>query len=269
MYWLWLIIYNSINTNIYLLIVVLEVLTILLIYNIKKWDGNILNYVIISGISSIFYIINYNKIFILLAFGLKLGLYPLNLWIINIYKRFNIELLLIWTLLPKIIFLLIFNKYYWLFTNNIFLLWNIVSIVLMSIYGLKLYKLNEILGLSSIINNSYLYLVLDKELFLIYYSIHIVLIGKYLNKNIRNLWYNNVINYIIFILCIISLIGIPPLIGFNIKYMILETYYNNILIIFTLIISSIYYISLIKYVSIGKNLINIKSNIGLLSVLLI
>jgi len=269
MYLLWLIIYNSISNNIYLLIIILEVITLLLVYYINKLDNNIFNYILISGISSIFYIIHYNKIFLLIGLGLKLGLYPLNIWIINIYNSFNEKLLIIWSILPKIGFLIIFQHYYWIFNNNLFLIWNIISLIFMSIYGLKLYKLNEILGLSSIINNTYLYLVLDKELFLIYYIIHIIIISKYINKNLRNLWYNNFYSYIIFIIWIISIIGIPPLIGFNIKYMILELYYNNILILIGLILSSIYYISLIKYVSMGNNIIKTTRNIGLFAILLV
>ena len=35
-----------------------------------------------------------------------------------------------------------------------------------------------------------------------------------------------------------SLIGIPPFIGFKVKYMILELYYNNILLLLGVILSS-------------------------------
>lgn len=268
--WQWLIIYNNIY-NIYLLIIILEVLTILLVFTLKnKLNNNVFNYIIISGISTIFYIINFNdNIFIIISIGLKLGLFPFNIWLIEIYKGFNNNLLIIWSILPKILFLMIFNKFYWLFNNNLFLIWNIISIIMMSIYSYKLLKLSELLGISSIINNSYLYLIMDKNLFLIYYIIHIIIISNYLNKEIRNLWYNNTIAYFIFILWIMSIIGIPPLLGFKIKYLILELYYNNILIIISLILSSIYYIYLIKYINIGNNLIKWNNKISFISLLLI
>lgn len=269
--WNWLIIYNSID-NLYLLIIILEVFTLLLVYNLVKvikLDNNIFNYIIISGISSLFYIMGLKeKIYILISLGLKLGLFPFNIWLIEIYKKFNNKLLIIWSVLPKVLFLIIFNKYYWIFNNKTFLIWNLLSIIFMSLFSFKLFKLNELLGISSIINTSYLYLILDKELFLIYYIIHIIIISFYLNISIRNLWYNNIIAYLIFILWIISIIGIPPLIGFNIKYMLLELYYNNILLIIGLILSSIYYIYLLKFINMGNNLIKWNKKISLFSILL-
>lgn len=266
--WQWLLIYNNIN-NPYILVIVLEVLTIILIFTISdRLNNNTFNYIIISGISTIFYIINFNDdIFIIICMSLKLGLFPFNVWLIEIYKDFNSKLLIIWSILPKIFFLIVFTKYYWLFNNKVFLIWNIISIIIMSLFSYKLVKLSELLGISSIINNSYLYLIMDKEVFLIYYIIHILIISYFLNIN--NLWYNNIIAYFIFIIWIVSIIGIPPFIGFKIKYMILELYYNNILVIIGLILSSVYYIYLIKYINTGNKLIKWNNKISFISFLLI
>lgn len=261
---IWLIMYNS-----YVLIIALEILTIILVYTIKL-NYHIFYYILISSISTLFYIMSFkDNIFIIISIGLKFALWPLNIWLIDIYKRFNNKELLIWSILPKITFMLIFNNYYWLFNNKEFLLWNIISIIAMSIYSYKLTKLNELLAISSIINNSYLYMVIDKELFIIYYIIHLLLISWYVNIRLRNLWYNNLYSYFIFIIWIISIIGIPPLIGFNLKYMILEYYYNNILVILGVILSSIYYISLIIYVNTGTNIIKFTHKISFLSILLL
>jgi hypothetical protein len=57
----------------------------------------------------------------------------------------------------------------------------------MSFISFKLIKLSSLLGVSSIINNSYLYIVEDKEVFMLYYIIHILIISNYINKPIRNL----------------------------------------------------------------------------------
>ena len=250
-------------SNPYFLIISLEILTILLIYTIKL-NYYTFHYIIISAISTLFYLISFKEnIFIIISFGLKLGLFPFNIWLIEIYKTFNKRELLIWSILPKITFLFIFNEFYWLFNNKEFLYWNLISIIMMSIFSYKLIKLSSLLAISSIINNSYLYLILDKELFLIYYLIHLLIISNYIKIKLRNLWFNNQYLYFIFITWIISIIGIPPLIGFKLKFMLLESFYNNILLL-----SSIYYIYLIKYVNEGYFIIKWKNPISLLWVLL-
>lgn len=278
----WLITINSI-TDVYNIILVLELLTILLIltlvYNGIKLTNDVFNYIIISSLGTIFFIIDFKtNIYITISFIMKLTYFPFNIWLIDIYKKFNNWLIIIWSILPKIIFIIIFNKFYWLFINNLFLLWSLFSIIFMSIYSFKLFKLNELLAISSIINNSYIFFVYDRQLYMIYYIIHILIISEFVNNKIINLFLSNKFAYLLFILWVLSIIGLPPLIGFNMKYIILDIGLNiknigyniqnlllqnniqlydisyllinkTLLLIIGLILSSIYYIYLLKYSS--------------------
>ena len=255
--------------DIIVIILILEYLSVYLIYQTRnKKSINLFLYLIISSFSLIFWMLGikleYNLI-INLGLLLKFSLPPLNIWVIELYKTFNKKEFLIWSLLPKIILIILLNQYYWLF-NNLYII--LLALIYQSIIALKINNFKMLLGISSVINVIYIFLIYDKYYYYLIYIIHILIFAQYFNKEIINLYYNNIWAYFIFIIVILSMIGIPPFIGFNIKLMILLSY--NPLLLIGLILASLYYIKIIRLSNCGKLISNINiKNIALLSILLI
>jgi len=197
-----------------------------------------------------FYIINNNfSILINLRLFIKLGMRPFHSWFISILKTSSLNTLFILSTIQKIIpLIIIFN----IKVNNI-LTFTIILLTLIFILRLlpSTININKVLALSSI--NNIIWLIIRTLvslkiilLFIVIYMYIILGVVRIYNFYRLNVFYQ--INSIVFLdkfiilIVFISLGGMPPMLGFLRKIIILKIIINNslrIILIFTIVISSL------------------------------
>jgi len=217
---------------------------------------------------SIFFISN-NNFLIILPLLIKLRLIPFHLWLPSILEGLNwISCLIIitWQKIAPIIIISYLNL-------SKSLLITIILIFINSIFGINQNSIRKILAISSINNSTWiLIIILINEniwinYFFIYSILNILIINILKNYNINYInqlkFFN--LNFFLklnFIILIFSIIGLPPLLGFIIKWILIKTLiYNKIfLIIIILIILSIlnlyFYIKITYFILFNFNLFN-------------
>jgi len=222
------------------------------------------------------YLFTNMNILIILRIFIKLGIIPFHRWFIRILKTSSIYILILLSSIQKLIPLIIINNIY-METNLLY-----IRIALMLIINILLLprtiNLNKILSISSLNNLIWLLYrtIISIKLILIFIFIYIFLLTR---LNIIYNYYNfniflqiNRINFfdkVILTMIFISLGGIPPILGFLIKFIILkiiflhENLFIIILIIFSSLILLYYYLSRIYYflINMPRLKINFKINI--------
>lgn len=234
---------------------------------IQRWASVIF---LISFFFLNLFINNINYIIIFRIF-LKLGVAPFHIWFISILKTRSLFILIILSTIQKIIPLVILSNisirfdliYIIIFINTIFLL------IILS----RIINLNKILAVSSINNIIWILfrIIFSLKLIFIFIIIYLfLLIGVFILYNLYNLnifLQINRINYfdkLIITIIFISLGGIPPLLGFLIKYVILKfiIIYEKIFFLLIIIFSSllVLYIYLSRIYFFLTNIPSIKIN---------
>ena len=207
---------------------------------------------------SLFFIKDYN-IIIIIPLLIKLRLIPFHLWLPTIIEGLNWFSCLIILTWQKIAPIIIIS---YLYINKTLLIL-ILFISINSILGINQNSLRKILAISSINNSSWILIaiLINEKLWLNYiiiYSILNLLIINILKKyNINfinqlkffNLRFFNKINILIIIL---SILGLPPIIGFLIKWILIKTlifnkFYLIITILIILTINNLYFYLKITY----------------------
>jgi len=197
-----------------------------------------------------FYIIN-NSFYILINLSLfiKLGIRPFHSWFISILKTSSLHILFILSTIQKIIpLVIIFN-----IKSNNFILFIVIFLTLFFIIMLlpSTLSINKVLAISSINNVIWLLIrvLFSLKIIFMYIGIYIyLLIGfiniyKFYGLNIFTQM-NSMIFFDKFIIIIIfiSLGGMPPLLGFLGKIIILKillSNFINMIIVFIIIMSSL------------------------------
>lgn len=245
--------------------------------------------------------------FISIAF--KIGQIPFHLWMADVYNGGNTLFISYLAIFPKIAIGYWFIKAIIFYFSNNFILLQLLFIsgFLTIIIGLlgALYqkKIKSFIAYSSITNLGYLILLSSTAnlinanlllticiLFIINYALVLLQIFISLNSNyylsnanklsqlkeitylseLSGYWKINKINSLFLITSFLTLIGIPPLIGFLIKFYIVTFLIANNLIIVSLcflilgVISTFYYLKIIKILimdNINKNLFLIHGDI--------
>ena len=197
-----------------------------------------------------FYIINNNFLILInLRLFIKLGMRPFHSWFISILKTSSLNTLFILSTIQKIIpLIIIFN----IKVNNI-LIFTIILLTLIFILILlpSTININKVLALSSI--NNVIWLIIRTLLslkiillFIVIYMYIILGVARIYNFYRLNVFYQ--INSIVFLdkfiilIVFISLGGMPPMLGFLRKIIILKIIINNslrIILIFVIVISSL------------------------------
>lgn len=230
--------------------------------------ASILLLIFLLNKSLFFIIINFNLL-ILIPLLIKLRLIPFHLWLPSIIEGLNwISCLLIitWQKLAPIVIIsyLIINK------NMIIL---IILISLNSILGINQNSIRKILALSSINNRSWILfaIIINETIWINYFLIYSIL--NFLIINIFNKFNINYINQIKFfnlnfffklnlLILIFSIMGLPPILGFLIKWILIKTLiYNNIkliliILIILAIINILFYIKITYFLLFNFNLFN-------------
>src|SRR6185437_7565462 len=218
-------------------------------------------------------------LFIILSFFFKLGIFPCLVWLIDIYESLPFALIFILITLYKFILFLIFIRliinvffpltFIW---QPILLISGISSLSISCIGALLQYKLKRFIGYTSVNQISYIILglscgtnegIMASYNFLIFYIIINTLFFSFLifsqltKKNYTEYRYlTDLTNFstslpnsilFIFIIIIISIISLPPIANFFIKYDLLINLLqiSNLVIFLILIfsvISAFYYI---------------------------
>lgn len=209
-------------------------------------------------IFSILISILFNKFnsILFLSLLIKIRISPFHYWLLIIIESINwnnILILLTWQKLGPIVIFLNLNL-----SIKIFIPFFFYSITIGSIIGIKYISLKKIIAFSSINQLGWLILSLLiinkiwKIYFIIYFIIIFIIIKLFniINLNyiyqIFNLKFKNKIFIVSFIIInLISLMGIPPLLGFLPKLLIIIKFNNNLILFFLIIFSlfsSFYYL---------------------------
>lgn len=216
-----------------------------------------------------FIFINNDNILIIIPLLIKLRLIPFHLWLPSIIEGlnwFSCLLIITWQKITPIIIISYLN-----INKNIIFLIALISIN--SIFGLNQNSIRKILAISSINNSTWILfaILINEKLWVNYFLIYSIL--NFLIIKILNNYNINYINQIKFfnlnfffklniLILIFSIIGLPPILGFIIKWILIKTLiYNNIyFIIIILIILTIlnlfFYIKITYFILFNFNIFN-------------
>nr|YP_010349772.1 NADH dehydrogenase subunit 2 [Cassianeura cassiae]UOH96514.1 NADH dehydrogenase subunit 2 [Cassianeura cassiae] len=226
--------------------------------------------------------LNY-ELLILMSLMIKMGVAPFHSWLLSLVEGLsNLPLILMFTLskLPPLMIMSFLN----------FSLSMIISINLItgSLFGLNQSSLKKIIAYSSIFNIGLMLMSIKNNFvwltYLIIYSFLLISLIILLDT-MNTVYLNQMIMYEQFIsnkinswFILLSMGGLPPLLGFSIKLMVIEFCVNNnlifnlILMIFSSLLVMFYYtrlmylsIMFISMISKWKLMLNIKNSLFLMT----
>lgn len=224
-------------------------------------------------------------VFILVGLFFKLGIFPFQIWVVDVYEGVPTIITAIFSTIPKIIFFILFLKFY-LFTfsvpvlyfstlKNVIFIFSIFSILIGSLGALFQTKIKRLFAYSAISHAGFLllsisintlsgvfsfflyliiYILLSLSFFLIYLNLRTFEFKFKIKKlsDLSNIAELNPTLSFCLLLVIFSIAGVPPLAGFFSKFFIFSAlieksfYLISIIVILISVLSSFYYIRLIK-----------------------
>nr|YP_010535701.1 NADH dehydrogenase subunit 2 [Ornithodoros tabajara]UYB78639.1 NADH dehydrogenase subunit 2 [Ornithodoros tabajara]UYB78652.1 NADH dehydrogenase subunit 2 [Ornithodoros tabajara] len=209
-------------------------------------------------------LITHLPIMIMISMLIKLGSAPFHIWFPQVSEGLSFNSLLILLTLQKMIPLYIIS----MFKNNILIIPITLSALMGSFGGFNQFSLRKILAFSSISHLSWILtlLLVHSNYWLFYLAIYstITLVIIFFINNFMMNFYNfsskaNMELNFMFIILLLSLGGMPPTIGFIMKWTALKIICNNILIItIPLILSSLinlFFYTRLTYTSMLKHMI--------------
>nr|YP_010414172.1 NADH dehydrogenase subunit 2 [Macrosiphum rosae]URQ84768.1 NADH dehydrogenase subunit 2 [Macrosiphum rosae] len=212
---------------------------------------------------------NNDNILIMMSLLMKLSLMPFHLWLPSMMEGLNwmsCLLMMTWQKITPLIMISYLNVN----KNMIFL---IVLISMNSIFGLNQNSMRKILAMSSINNTTWmLFAILMNEnlwinYFLIYSLLNFLIIKILNNYNINYINQMKLFNLNFFfklnmLMLIFSIMGLPPMMGFLMKWMLIKTLmYNNLYLIMMMLImltilNLLFYIKMTYFMLFNFNLFN-------------
>lgn len=248
----------------------LELNDIYILINIANFEGN--SYILLQ----------LALICILIGFLFKLAVFPFHWWLADVYEGTADIITFFLAVVPKLPFFFVLSNLYinifskYIIYSYIMTYCGICSIILGTILALYEIKIKKLLAYSSIVHMGYIIialatgskigLIISFYYFFIYIIVTIYIFTIYLAirlynnntlKNITDLVYlknNNKWVALITIIALLSLAGIPPLIGFYGKlyifYILIAdgNYYICLILLLLSILSCVYYIRLIRFI---------------------
>nr|YP_009744652.1 NADH dehydrogenase subunit 2 [Rhopalosiphum nymphaeae]QIF10537.1 NADH dehydrogenase subunit 2 [Rhopalosiphum nymphaeae]QYB20486.1 NADH dehydrogenase subunit 2 [Rhopalosiphum nymphaeae]UYR21960.1 NADH dehydrogenase subunit 2 [Rhopalosiphum nymphaeae] len=213
--------------------------------------------------------LNNSNILIMMPLLMKLSLMPFHLWLPSMMEGlnwFSCLLMMTWQKVSPFIMISYLN----IDKNMIFL---IILISMNSIFGMNQNSMRKILAMSSINNSTWMLfaILMNNNLWINYFLIYSML--NFLIIKILNNYNINYINQIKFfnlnfffklnlMMLIFSIMGLPPMIGFLMKWMLIKTLiYNNMYLIMMMLImltilNLYFYIKMTYFMLFNFNLFN-------------
>nr|QZZ18272.1 NADH dehydrogenase subunit 2 [Elbelus tripunctatus] len=181
-------------------------------------------------------------LFISISLMIKMGVAPFHLWLLSIIDGLTFMPLIIIFSFAKLPSLMILT-----FNSSSLVLFIIVSLVLGSVSGLNQSSILKILSYSSIFNMGMMLILINNNfMLLLYLFVYSLLILTFILFSFKmNIFYLSqmvindelLMNKITLWMTLLSMSGVPPLIGFSIKIMVVEYLILNNLIFILIIIS--------------------------------
>nr|AGN73947.1 NADH dehydrogenase subunit 2 [Aphis glycines]AGW80621.1 NADH dehydrogenase subunit 2 [Aphis glycines] len=215
-----------------------------------------------------FFFINSNFM-IIMPLLMKLSLMPFHLWLPSMMEGLNwiaCLLMMTWQKISPLIMISYLNT-----NKNLIFLFTLIS--MNSIFGLNQNSMRKILAMSSINNSTWMLfaIVLNNKLWMNYFLIYSML--NFLMIKILNNYNINYINQLKFfnlnfffklnmLMLIFSIMGLPPMIGFLMKWMLIKNLiYNNMymimmMLIMLTILNLFFYIKMSYFMLFNFNLFN-------------
>nr|UFY97899.1 NADH dehydrogenase subunit 2 [Hyalopterus amygdali] len=216
-----------------------------------------------------FLFFNNNNTLMILPLLMKLSLMPFHLWLPSMLEGlnwFSCLLMMTWQKISPFIMISYLNM-------NKILIFLIALILLNSIFGINQNSMRKILAMSSINNSTWMLfaILMNNNLWMNYFLIYSIL--NFLIIKILNNYNINYINQMKFfnlnfffklnlMMLIFSIMGLPPMIGFLMKWMLIKTLmYNNmymimIMLIMLTILNLYFYIKMTYFMLFNFNLLN-------------
>ena len=248
-------------------------------------------------LNSVEYIaIIFGIIFITASLCFKFGAAPFHMWVPDIYQGSLISTTILLSTLPKIAVFIVFLKLYFIpfillkhVWSDILIFVGMLSIILGSIFALTQENIKRLLAYSAISNIGFIILSLglisiDGIHASLYYTIvytltalasfgiitHITSNSNDIEniKDLAGLSKTHPYFAFLILLTMLSSAGIPPLIGFHAKLMVIKALINSsyiilsIIVVIMTVVSAYYYLRVIKtiYFDDRENLISTNSN---------
>ena len=218
------------------------------------------------------------NVFIMIRIFVKLGVSPFHSWFISILKTRSLKILFMLSSVQKFIPLVILNNI--IFNYIVFYIIVFLNLMILVYILFSTISFNKILALSSIINIVWLISrnFISLKLIIIFFIIYIYMLSGvifiYGQVKLGRFFYINSINFFdkfFLILVFISLGGIPPLLGFLRKFIVLKmliSFFNIfflILIIFSSLILLYFYLSRLYFFLSNLPMIKIRFKINFIN----
>nr|YP_010127209.1 NADH dehydrogenase subunit 2 [Brevicoryne brassicae]QPO84593.1 NADH dehydrogenase subunit 2 [Brevicoryne brassicae]UGY85922.1 NADH dehydrogenase subunit 2 [Brevicoryne brassicae] len=210
-----------------------------------------------------------NNLLIMLPLLMKLSLMPFHLWLPSMLEGlnwFSCLLMMTWQKISPLIMISYLN----IDKNMIFL---ITLMSLNSIFGLNQNSLRKILAMSSINNTTWMLfaILMNEKLWMNYFLIYSIL--NFLIIKLLNDYNINYINQMKFfnlnfflklnlLMLIFSIMGLPPMLGFLMKWMLIKNlmynnmYFTMMMLIVLTILNLLFYIKMTYFLLFNFNLMN-------------
>nr|UGS80256.1 NADH dehydrogenase subunit 2 [Fuelleborniella sp. FuspCA] len=207
------------------------------------------------------FIYNFNlfywkSIIIMVPLLMKLGAAPFHFWFVSVMQSFNwisCYIVMTWQKLAPLFLLFFLNK-----NSFMIILFIILSSLVGSIGGISQTSMNKIMAFSSINNLAWmltttLFNKITMLMFFMFYMFMTLFSVMILQKNMIY-WINqtsSINSFMIWSISILSMSGLPPLVGFLPKWMIIQIlmlndqFFLSFMLIFSALITLIFYLRLI------------------------
>nr|YP_010710158.1 NADH dehydrogenase subunit 2 [Lipaphis pseudobrassicae]WCS41458.1 NADH dehydrogenase subunit 2 [Lipaphis pseudobrassicae] len=269
----WLSMWMGLELNLFSIIPILNIKSS--IYSIEAT----MKYFLIQAFASIILLIflinknlffmNSNNLMIMLPLLMKLSLMPFHLWLPSMLEGlnwFSCLLMMTWQKITPLIMISYLN----IDKNMIFL---ITFLSMNSIFGLNQNSMRKILAMSSINNSTWMLfaILMNEKLWMNYFMIYSIL--NFLIIKMLNTYNINYINQMKFfnlnffyklnlLMLIFSIMGLPPMLGFLMKWMLIKNLMHNnmyfimMMLIILTILNLLFYLKMTYFLLFNFNLMN-------------
>lgn len=252
------------------------------IFYLKSWFIEYLlksNFFIIMDFNQV--LIELGLILICSSIFIKIGLVPYHFWVIEIYEKSNLIITFFLLIIPKLSFFVFLTRITFFFNLSILSFYlifiGVSSIIIGSLLNLNEKNLKSILIYSSINHSGYIILgysttyLISLEIFFSYILIYLfsnlviwfIILNFKKNNNFIFYYCNNICDFALLnksnkiiafslLFVIFSFSGIPPFIGFFLKYTIFLSVLKNDYIFVALILAGCSFISVFYYIRLVK-----------------